>query len=109
MELSCDESPADAHNVLLPPETMHLPSGRATSHNVYRDAAPIPGSCCRVGAQSDGPHRGVGLGGAHGTVGEVLSWLPAARTGDLPLLEADTPIQSVGSLARRLNPRIRKD
>ncbi|WP_262403541.1 CocE/NonD family hydrolase C-terminal non-catalytic domain-containing protein [Actinomadura sp. CNU-125] len=39
VELSCDEPMADAHNALLPPEAMHLPSGRATAHKVYRDAA----------------------------------------------------------------------
>ena len=39
VELSCNEPLADAHNSLLPPEAMHLPSGRATSHKVYRDAA----------------------------------------------------------------------
>jgi hypothetical protein len=39
LELSCNEPLADAHNSLLPPEAMHLPSGRATSHKVYRDAA----------------------------------------------------------------------
>ncbi|MER7116169.1 CocE/NonD family hydrolase [Saccharomonospora azurea] len=38
MELSCNEPLADAHNSLLPPEAMHLPSGRATSHKIYRDA-----------------------------------------------------------------------
>jgi predicted acyl esterase len=38
-ELSCDEPLVDAHNSLLPPEAMHLPSGRATSHKVYRDTA----------------------------------------------------------------------
>ena len=37
-ELSCNEPLVDAHNALLPPEAMHLPSGRATSHKVYRDA-----------------------------------------------------------------------
>jgi len=39
LELSCNEPLADAHNSLLPPEAMHLPSGRATGHKVYRDAA----------------------------------------------------------------------
>lgn len=39
LELSCNEPLADAHNALLPPEAMHLPSGRATTHKVYRDAA----------------------------------------------------------------------
>jgi len=39
LELSCNEPLADAHNSLLPPEATHLPSGRATSHKVYRDAA----------------------------------------------------------------------
>ncbi|MFW6641447.1 CocE/NonD family hydrolase [Nocardiopsis algeriensis] len=38
VELSCNEPLVDAHNSLLPPEAMHLPSGRATSHKVYRDA-----------------------------------------------------------------------
>ncbi|WAL64672.1 CocE/NonD family hydrolase [Amycolatopsis cynarae] len=38
VELSCNEPLADTHNSLLPPEAMHLPSGRATSHKVYRDA-----------------------------------------------------------------------
>jgi len=38
--LSCNEPLVDANNSLLPPEAaMHLPSGRATSHKVYRDAA----------------------------------------------------------------------
>lgn len=39
LELMCDEPLVDAHNSLLPPEAMHLPSGRATAHKVYRDAA----------------------------------------------------------------------
>jgi len=38
VELSCNEPLVDAHNSLLPPEAMHLPSGRATTHKVYRDA-----------------------------------------------------------------------
>ena len=38
-ELACDEPLIDAHNALLPPEAMHLPSGRATAHKVYRDAS----------------------------------------------------------------------
>lgn len=37
-ELMSNEPMADAHNALLPPEAMHLPSGRATCHKVYRDA-----------------------------------------------------------------------
>jgi len=37
-ELSCNEPLVDAHNALLPPEAMHLPSGRATSHKILRDA-----------------------------------------------------------------------
>lgn len=39
VELSCNEPLVDAHNSLLPPEAMHLPSGRATAHKVYRDAS----------------------------------------------------------------------
>jgi len=39
LDLSCNEPLVDAHNALLPPEAMHLPSGRATSHRIYRDAA----------------------------------------------------------------------
>jgi hypothetical protein len=38
-ELSCNEPLVDAHNSLLPPEAMRLPSVRATSDKVYRDAA----------------------------------------------------------------------
>lgn len=38
LELSCNEPMVDSHNALLPPEAMHLPSGRATSHKIYRDA-----------------------------------------------------------------------
>jgi len=39
LELLCNEPMVDAHNALLPPEAMHLPSGRATAHKVFRDAS----------------------------------------------------------------------
>lgn len=39
LELSCNEPLVDAHNSLLPPEAMHLPSGRPTAHRIFRDAA----------------------------------------------------------------------
>ena len=38
LELSCNESFADSHAALLPPDSYHLPSGRATTHKIYRDA-----------------------------------------------------------------------
>lgn len=38
LELSCNEPLVDGHNALLPPEATHLPSGRATTHKIYRDA-----------------------------------------------------------------------
>ena len=37
VELMCNEPLVDAHNSLLPPEATHLPSGRPTSHKIYRD------------------------------------------------------------------------
>lgn len=39
LELSCNESIDEANAKLLPPDSYHLPSGRATSHKIYRDAA----------------------------------------------------------------------
>lgn len=38
VELFCNEPMVDVHDALLSPEAMHLPSGRATTHKVYRDA-----------------------------------------------------------------------
>jgi len=38
LELACNESFSDAHAALLPPDSFHLPSGRATTHKIYRDA-----------------------------------------------------------------------
>jgi uncharacterized protein len=37
LELSNQESFSDAAIALLPPESFHLPSGRATTHKIYRD------------------------------------------------------------------------
>ena len=37
-ELSCNEPMADSHNALLPPDSFHLPVGRAVTHKIYRDA-----------------------------------------------------------------------
>lgn len=39
LELSCNESIDEATAKLLPPDSYHLPSGRATMHKIYRDAA----------------------------------------------------------------------
>jgi predicted acyl esterase len=39
VELSNNEPLADEHNALLPPDSFHLPVGRAVTHKVYRDAA----------------------------------------------------------------------
>ncbi|RDE07881.1 CocE/NonD family hydrolase [Pelagibacterium lacus] len=36
-ELSCNESFTDEHAQLLPPDSFHLPSGRATAHKIFRD------------------------------------------------------------------------
>jgi putative CocE/NonD family hydrolase len=38
LELMCNEPFADAFSQLLPPDSYHLPSGRATTHKVFRDA-----------------------------------------------------------------------
>jgi predicted acyl esterase len=38
LELACNEPLAEAHAQLLPPDSYHLPSGRATAHKIYRDA-----------------------------------------------------------------------
>jgi hypothetical protein len=37
LELSSQESLTDAAMALLPPDSFHLPSGRATTHKIYRD------------------------------------------------------------------------
>lgn len=37
LELSCNESIDEATAKLLPPDSYHLPSGRATTHKIYRD------------------------------------------------------------------------
>jgi predicted acyl esterase len=37
LELSSQESFTDATMALLPPDSFHLPSGRATTHKIYRD------------------------------------------------------------------------
>jgi predicted acyl esterase len=37
LELSSQESLTDATTALLPPDSFHLPSGRATTHKIYRD------------------------------------------------------------------------
>ena len=39
LELCCNEPLADANSQLLPPDSYHLPSGRATTHRIFRDAA----------------------------------------------------------------------
>ena len=39
LELACNEPFGEAHAQLLPPDSYHLPSGRATAHKIYRDAA----------------------------------------------------------------------
>jgi predicted acyl esterase len=39
LELSCNEPLADSNSQLLPPDSYHLPSGRATTHKIFRDAA----------------------------------------------------------------------
>lgn len=39
LDLSCNESFTDSHAALLPPDSYHLPSGRAVSHKIYRDSA----------------------------------------------------------------------
>ncbi len=39
LELSCNEPLNDSNSALLPPDSYHLPSGRATTHKIYRDAA----------------------------------------------------------------------
>ncbi|SDH60462.1 hypothetical protein SAMN05192534_1084 [Alteribacillus persepolensis] len=39
LELSCNESISDENAQLLPPDSYHLPSGRATTHKIYRDKA----------------------------------------------------------------------
>ena len=38
LELACNEPLSEAHAQLLPPDSYHLPSGRATAHKIYRDA-----------------------------------------------------------------------
>ncbi len=37
LELSSQEPFGDAAITLLPPDSFHLPSGRATTHKIYRD------------------------------------------------------------------------
>jgi predicted acyl esterase len=39
VELMCNEPFADGFSQLLPPDSYHLPSGRATTHKVFRDSA----------------------------------------------------------------------
>lgn len=39
LELACNEPFADPDVQLLPPDSQHLPSGRATAHKIFRDAA----------------------------------------------------------------------
>ena len=39
LELSSIEPFDDAHASLLPPDSQHLPSGRATTHKIFRDAS----------------------------------------------------------------------
>lgn len=39
LELACNEPFADPDVQLLPPDSQHLPSGRATTHKIFRDAA----------------------------------------------------------------------
>ncbi|MCK9508175.1 MAG: hypothetical protein M0Q54_07030, partial [Pigmentiphaga sp.] len=38
LELACNESIDGDEAKLLPPDSYHLPSGRATMHKIYRDA-----------------------------------------------------------------------
>jgi predicted acyl esterase len=38
LELACNEPFAEEHATLLPPDSYHLPSGRATCHKIFRDA-----------------------------------------------------------------------
>jgi len=38
LELACNEKIEDENYKMLPPESYHLPSGRATTHKIYRDA-----------------------------------------------------------------------
>lgn len=38
LELACNEPLSESHAQLLPPDSYHLPSGRATAHKIYRDA-----------------------------------------------------------------------
>ncbi len=38
LELACNEPFAESHAQLLPPDSYHLPSGRATAHKIFRDA-----------------------------------------------------------------------
>lgn len=59
LELSCNESIDEANAKLLPPDSYHLPSGRATAHKIYRDAAhrsrlvlPVIPAKFRVSAES---------------------------------------------------------
>ncbi|MHB9150884.1 MAG: CocE/NonD family hydrolase [Thermoleophilia bacterium] len=37
LRVSCNEEIADEFSALLPPESYHLPSGRSTTHKIYRD------------------------------------------------------------------------
>lgn len=37
LQLSCNEDINEEENKLLPPDSYHLPSGRATTHKIYRD------------------------------------------------------------------------
>jgi hypothetical protein len=37
IELSSQEAFTDANLALLPPDSFHLPSGRATTHKIFRD------------------------------------------------------------------------
>jgi uncharacterized protein len=39
LELACNEPFEDPDVQLLPPDSQHLPSGRATSHKIFRDSA----------------------------------------------------------------------
>ena len=39
LELSCDEPFEDPNVLLLPPDSQHLPTGRATTHKIFRDSA----------------------------------------------------------------------
>jgi len=38
IELSSNEPMGDEHSNLLPPDSFHLPSGRTTCHEIFRDA-----------------------------------------------------------------------